>query len=86
MTTMKKIYQILFFCLLVASMGLTSCSSDDVEKTPLDAPTLAVGDTKVSSLAFNWQAVSGATQYAYELYDASDNVDAPRSMTTCAFG
>lgn len=74
MTTMKKIYQILFFCLLVASMGLTSCSSDDVEKTPLDAPTLAVGDTKVSSLAFNWQAVSGATQYAYELYDASDNV------------
>lgn len=74
MTTMKKIYQILFFCLLVASMGLTSCSSDDVEKTPLDAPTLAVGDTKVSSLAFNWQAVSGATQYAYELYDASGNV------------
>lgn len=74
MTTMKKIYQILFFCLLVASMGFTSCSSDDVEKTPLDAPTLAVGDTKVSSLAFNWQAVSGATQYAYELYDASGNV------------
>ena len=74
MTTMKKIYQILFFCLLVASMGLTSCSSDDVEKTPLEAPTLAVGDTKVSSLAFNWQAVSGATQYAYELYDASGKV------------
>lgn len=67
---MKKIYQI-FLLLLMLSMGFAACSSDDVEKTPLDTPALTVGTTKVSSLAFNWQAVSGATQYAYELYDAN---------------
>lgn len=70
---MKKIFQ-LFLVLLVACMGFASCSDDDVVKTPLDAPTLTTGETKVSSLAFSWQAVSGAAQYAYELYDATGNM------------
>lgn len=66
---MKKIHHILFLLVMVC-MGLASCSNDDVVKTPLDAPTISAGETKVSSLAFSWQPVSGATQYAYELYDA----------------
>ncbi len=72
-TTMKKIYQI-FLILLVASMGFVSCSDDDVVKTPLETPSLTTGEVKTVSLAFNWQAVSGATQYAYELYDADGKV------------
>ena len=28
---------------------------------------------KVTSLSFNWQPVAGATQYAYELYDAAED-------------
>ena len=70
---MKKIYHI-FLILLVACMGFVSCGDDDVVKTPLDAPSLATGDTKTSSLAFNWQAVSGATQYAYELYGPDEQL------------
>lgn len=65
---MKKIHHILFLLVMVC-MGLASCSNDDVVKTPLDAPTISAGETKVSSLAFSWQPVNGATQYAYELYD-----------------
>lgn len=66
---MKKI-QILLL-LLVCLLGLGSCSSDDVLKTQLDTPALTQNATTVSSLAFSWNAVDGATQYAYELYDAS---------------
>ena len=70
---MKKIYYILLLA-VVACMSLVSCDCDDAEKTPLDTPAITAGETKVSSLAFSWQAVNGATQYAYELYDASDNL------------
>ncbi len=71
---MKKIYHILFLA-LVACMSLASCSSsDDVTKTPLDTPSISQSTTKVSSLAFNWQPVSGATQYAYELYEGENLV------------
>lgn len=70
---MKKIYSILIL-LAVACMSFVSCSSDDVVKTPLETPSLSTGETKVSSLAFNWQPVSGATQYAYELYDPDGEV------------
>ncbi len=70
---MKKIYHLLFLAIMVC-MSLTSCSSDDVVKTPLDTPSIIQGETKVSSLSFSWQAVSGATQYAYELYDANEQL------------
>ncbi len=70
---MKKIYYMIVLGIL-ACMSFGSCSSDDVVKTPLDTPSITQGETKVSSLAFSWNAVSGATQYAYELYDASDNL------------
>ena len=70
---MKKIYSILLL-LVMFCMGFSSCSSDDVEKTPLEAPTLTAGETKVSSLAFSWQPVAGASQYAYELYTEDGSV------------
>lgn len=70
---MKKIYSFLLL-LVMTCVGITSCSDDDITKTPLDAPALSAGETKVSSLAFNWQAVNGATQYAYELYDAQEKL------------
>lgn len=70
---MKKIYSILLLLVMVC-MGFSSCSSDDVVKTPLEAPTLSAGETKVSSLAFSWQPVAGASQYAYELYTADGDV------------
>lgn len=64
----KGIYSIVMLLALMAT-ALTSCSDDEVVKTPLNAPTLAEGIKTVSSLAFNWNAVDGATQYAYELRD-----------------
>lgn len=64
--------------LLMATFLLTvtfaSCSSDDVVKTQLASPVVSEGSKTVSTLAFNWEPVSGATQYAYELYDTNDNV------------
>lgn len=71
---MKKTF-ILFAIALAAVAGLVSCSSDDdVAKTPLAAPTIDAGATTVSSLAFTWSAVDGATQYAYELYNTAGSV------------
>ncbi len=52
----------------------TACSSDDVVKTQLETPAVTEGSKTVSSLAFNWQPVAGASQYAYELYDADEKV------------
>lgn len=49
--------------------SFTACS-DDVVKTQLETPTVTEGAKTVSSLAFNWVPVPGASQYAYELYDA----------------
>lgn len=71
---MKKIFSFLAIA-AVAVLGLASCSSDDeVVKTPLTAPTLNAEATTVSSLAFTWSAVDGATQYAYELYNPAGTV------------
>lgn len=71
---MKKIYS--YLLLAVATLSLAACSSsgDCVEKTQLAAPALVEGARTVSSLAFSWQAVDGATQYAYELYSPSGDV------------
>lgn len=55
--------------MLLTAATLTSCSDDDT-KTPLQPPTLAEGTKTVSSIAFSWQPVQGASQYAYELNDA----------------
>lgn len=75
----QKIFNIrkmglLLMAALLLTTAFTACSSDDVVKTQLETPTVTEGDKTVSSLAFNWQAVGGATQYAYELYDADDKV------------
>lgn len=75
----QKIFNIrkmglLLMAALLLTTAFTACSSDDVVKTQLETPTVVEGDKTVSSLAFNWQAVSGATQYAYELYGADGKV------------
>lgn len=69
----RKMGLLLMAALLLTTV-FTACSSDDVVKTQLETPTVVEGDKTVSSLAFNWQAVSGATQYAYELYGADGKV------------
>lgn len=60
--------------MLGLAVSLASCSSDDIVKTPLSTPTISQNTTTVSSLSFSWTAVAGATQYAYELYDANGKV------------
>ncbi len=58
--------------LLVAAlmaMAAASCSDDKTTATPLDAPAISAGDKTVSTLAFSWSKVEGASQYAYELLD-----------------
>lgn len=70
---MKKIYR-LFLLMAIAGIGFSSCSDDSVEKTPLEAPVISQQDKSVSMLSFSWTAVEGASQYAYELYDANDNL------------
>lgn len=72
---MKKIYLSILLS-LVCVLSLVSCKDDvdSVAKTQLNAPTLTTNAKTVSSLAFSWNAVEGATQYAYELYDASGKV------------
>ncbi len=63
----------LLMAALIGTAALTSCSDDDT-KTALAQPSIAEGAKTVSSLAFSWQPVSGASQYAYELYDNQQNV------------
>ena len=72
----KSIFSRLAMLIIAALLGtaaLTSCSDDDT-KTALAQPTIAEGAKTVSSLAFSWQPVSGASQYAYELYDNQQNL------------
>ena len=69
----KGIYRILLV-LAAITMGLTSCSDDDVVKSPLDMTSITEGAKTVSSLSFSWTSVTGATQYAYELTDSNGQV------------
>ena len=64
----------LLMAIFLLTATFTSCSSDDVEKIQLESPVVTQGNKTVSTLAFSWQPVSGASQYAYELYDANSNV------------
>lgn len=73
---------------LFAMVSFTSCS-DDEEKTPLQMPTLTQDALTVSTLAFHWDNVKEATQYAYELIDSRENVvlaDVTQSTTLMATG
>lgn len=58
---------------LFSTAMFTSCSDDDL-KTPLQQPSLMEGVKTVSSIAFSWEPVEGASQYAYELYDTNEQV------------
>ncbi len=58
----------------VAITTLTACSDDTVTKTPLQAPVVSEGVKTVSTIAFSWAPVEGASQYAYELYDTDDKL------------
>ena len=64
----------LLLCAATLTLGSLSSCSDDETKTPLAQPTVTEGAKTVSSLSFNWEPVAGASQYAYELYDADGNV------------
>ena len=56
------------------TMGITSCSDDEIVKSPLDSTSITEGTKTVSTLSFNWAPVNGATQYAYELSDPNGTV------------
>ena len=68
---MKRLYYLLLSMAAVC-MTLSSCSDDTVTKTPLQAPVVSEGAKTVSTISFSWAPVEGASQYAYELYDADD--------------
>lgn len=73
---------------LFAMVSFTSCSDDD-DKTPLQMPTLTQDALTVSTLAFHWDNVKDATQYAYELVDPFENVitaDVTQSTSLLATG
>ena len=61
----------LLMAAFLLTQTLASCSDNATqETTPLAATTLTAGGKTVSTLAFSWSPVEGASQYAYELFDA----------------
>ncbi len=77
----SRLCALMAFCMLTI-IAFTSCS-DDETKTPLQAPTLTEGAKTVGSIVFNWQPITGASQYAYELYDENgDKLNANVTTTT----
>ncbi|MGN0282033.1 MAG: hypothetical protein ACI4B3_10725 [Prevotella sp.] len=71
---MKKELYRLFLMMTALVFGFTSCSDDEeVVKSPLDITSITQGAKTVSTLAFSWEPVADATQYAYELTDEDGN-------------
>ena len=60
--------------LTAVTLGFTSCSDDDIVKSPLDTTSITEGSKTVSTLSFSWTPVAGAVQYAYELADQNGSV------------
>lgn len=71
---MKKNLYSIFLMMAALMSGLASCSDDEVVKTPLSPTSISEGAKTVSTLAFSWAPVDGATQYAYELKDEAGDV------------
>ena len=71
---MKKNLYSIFLMMTAIVLSLTSCSEDEVTKTPLSPTSISEGAKTVSTLAFSWTPVDGATQYAYELKDEAEDV------------
>ncbi|MDY2642423.1 MAG: hypothetical protein SOW01_08635 [Mediterranea sp.] len=68
-----KTYRLYTLLALLGAMSFcTSCDDDEVVKTPLGTTSISSANSTVSSLTFAWEAVSGATQYAYELRDPDE--------------
>ena len=68
-----KTYRLYTLLALLGAMSFcTSCDDDEVVKTPLGTTSISSANATVSSLTFSWEAVSGATQYAYELRDPDE--------------
>ena len=65
----RRIYDLCAFIALF-TFTLASCSDDELQKTPLPSISITEGARTVSTLAFSWDPVKGATQYAYELREA----------------
>ena len=71
---MKKNLYSIFLMMTAIVLSLASCSDDEVAKTPLSPTSISEGAKTVSTLAFSWTPVEGATQYAYELKDEAEDV------------
>lgn len=71
---MKKNLYSIFLMMTAIVLSLASCSDDEVAKTPLSPTSISEGAKTVSTLAFSWTPVDGATQYAYELKDEAEDV------------
>ena len=70
---MMKTYKLYTLLALLGAMSFfTSCDDDEVVKTPLGTTSISQANSTVSSLSFAWEAVTGATQYAYELRDPDE--------------
>jgi hypothetical protein len=66
-----------FFLLGVAGASLLTACSDDDDPDPVALTTPVKSGEAVAtlnSLTFNWQSVTGASNYSYVLKDASGNV------------
>lgn len=70
-THILDLYRNILFLAALGCTLLTACDDDDVTAVPLNKPsvTCTEDETSVSRLSFSWEAVPGAVQYAYQLFD-----------------
>lgn len=81
----KSLY--LYLVALACLLPFCGCSDeDDVVTTPLATPVAGTSYATVSTLLFEWDAVAGATQYAYELRNPNGAlIDGDVTNTTSAY-
>ncbi|MGN0068041.1 MAG: hypothetical protein ACI38V_10700 [Bacteroides sp.] len=71
---------VMLSALLMLPLAFTGCSEynpfefDDNGKNAINSPSLSESNKTVSQLSFAWDAVEGASQYAYELRDPLDEL------------
>ncbi|MGM9803305.1 MAG: hypothetical protein ACI308_03925 [Muribaculaceae bacterium] len=61
---------ILSVAIALMALCTVSCSDDDPVKTPIAQPTIQVTYATYNTLTFEWNAVGGAVQYGYKLYNS----------------
>lgn len=78
----KGMMSVVALWIMTAALVLTSCSDDELVKTPLSQTSITEGAKTVSTLNFSWQPVEGATQYAYELKEKDSGTLVLGGMTS----